>query len=84
VHLVKKQIKISNQLVIIVKHSTMQLPQHHGRSQGSTWAMPPISPILQKGRTTAEWTWRHHRNANNDMHITQRLSSKIVKNKVAD
>jgi len=25
--------------------------------------MPPILPILQKGRTTVEWTWWRHRNA---------------------
>ena len=27
--------------------------------------VPPILPILQKGRTTVEWTWWRHRNANN-------------------
>jgi len=25
--------------------------------------MPPILPILQKGRTTVGWTWWRHRNA---------------------
>jgi len=25
--------------------------------------LPHILPILQKGRTTVEWTWWHHRNA---------------------
>ena len=61
----------------------MQLPLHHGRSQGGTWAMVPkiyhflnlpfILPILQKGHTTVEWTCWRHRNAINNMHITPKV-----------
>jgi len=51
--------------VLSARYSTYH---HHGRSQGSTWAMVtkiykfnkvypvPILLILQKGRTTVEWT----------------------------
>jgi len=36
-----------------------------GRSQVSIPNVPPIWPNLKKGRTTVEWTWWRHRNANN-------------------
>jgi len=36
----------------------------HGHQIISIPQYAPILPLLQKGRTTVEWTWWRHRNAN--------------------
>jgi len=58
-----------------------------GIARGGTWAMvtkiytfhnvSPILAIFQKGRTTIEWTWWRHRNANNKGLSTPKFFSKL-------
>ena len=68
----------------------MQLPWHHGRSQGGTWAMvPKIYHFLKlpPGCNTVEWKWWRHRNEtiilylcdiHNNMRITQSFLANMV------
>ena len=39
--------------------------------------VPPIWPILQKGRTTIGWTWWRHRNQNSKVCPPQKIFSKL-------